>query len=451
MIIPPPPEVPIRQSRRIHPFRSLLPGWGLAATVLLGGCASSGAGLRSVDPAEIPRLETEVARDQGNQELLVRLGAAYRADGRLDDARATLERAVRIDPAAGPAAFYLALTYEDLEEWTAAAVAYDGYARTGGDAALRTQASRRVPVMRRRALEAEVRASLSQEAQLASRAPEPRTVAVFPFLYAGSDPDLSPLGRALAELVVTDLAQTDRLRVLERSRVQILLDEIALGQTGRVDSTTVARSGRILGAGRIIQGTVSGNEALLVMEGAVVPVGDPTATVSPALTEQDRLQAFFEAQKRLVLGLYEALGIELTPAERERVNQRPTQSVQALLAWGRGLEAEDRGDYAAAAAFYAEAAATDPGFENAQIRAVDAQASAAALGVTTGALQEIALTQLPPASGGQDLLVQQAYIQELERLLPGSLDRNPIPEVEGTEGVGGGRSVLVELLLRRPR
>lgn len=392
-----------------------------------------------------------MARDQGNPDLLVRLGAAYREAGRLEDARATLERAVRIDSAGGLAGFYLALTYEDQEEWTAAAVAYDGYARTGRDASLRTQASRRVPVMRRLALQAEVRASLGREAELASRPPEPRTVAVFPFLYAGSDPDLSPLGRALAELVVTDLAQTDRLRVLERARVQLLLDEIALGQTGRVDSTTVARSGRILGAGRIVQGTVSGNQELLVMEGAVVPVGDPSAVVSAALTERDRLQAFFEAQKRLVLGLYEALGIELTPTERERVNQRPTASIQALLAWGRGLEAEDRGDYAAAAAFYAQATAADPGFENAQVRSVDAQASSLAVGTTTSALQQLAFSQLPATRATEDLSVQQAYIEELERLLPGSLDRNPIPEVEGTEGVAGGRGVLVELILRRPR
>lgn len=419
--------------------------------LLLSGCATTGGSVAAVDPAEIPRLQSELARDQDNQPLLTRLGAAYRAAGRMDDARTTLERAVRLDPGGTPATLYLALTYEDLEDWTAAGVAYGEYSRTGRDAALRTQASRRVPVMRRRALQAEVRESLGREAELAARAPEPRTVAVFPFLYAGADPNLSPLGRALAEMLVTDLAQTDRLRVLERSRVQVLLDEIALGETGRVDSTTVARSGRILGAGRIIQGTVSGDTELLLLESAVVPVGDPAAEVSPALSEQDRLQAFFDAQKRLVLGLYEALGIQLTPAERERVNRRPTESIQALLAWGRGLEAEDRGDYAAAAAFYAEAAGADPGFEPAQVGVVDAGASAEAITVSTGALEQLALAQVPRSGGTDDLLVQQAYIQELERLLPGSLERNPIPEVDGTEGVSGGRSILVELILRRPQ
>ena len=71
-----------------------------------------------------------------------------------------------------------------------------------------------------------------------------RTVAVFPFLYRGSDPALEPLGRALSELLVTDLGQVKRLRVLERARVQVLLDEMDLAERGLVDSTTAARSGR---------------------------------------------------------------------------------------------------------------------------------------------------------------------------------------------------------------
>lgn len=430
---------------------SRLLAFALPATVLaLGACATTSA-LPGVDPADIPRLEAELARDRENVELLTRLGAAYRGAGQLHRARETLEGAVRRDPTGGPAIFLLALTWEDLEDWTAAAVAYGEYARVGRDPGLRAQASRRIPLMRRRALQAEVRASLAREAELAQRPPEPRTVAVFPFLYAGADPTLAPLGRALSEMLSTDLSQTDRLRVLERARVQLLLDEIALGQTGRVDSATVVRSGRILGAGRIVQGTVSGDPGVLRLESAVVPVGDPAAPVAPALSEQDRLEGFFDAQKRLVLGIYEALGVELTPAERERVDRRPTRNVQALLAWGEGLEAEDRGDFAAAAVAYQRALALDPEFDGARLRAGDAGGIADALSVDTGMLQGMAQVELP-ALRPRDLLppAPTLAIDELERLLPSTTSRSPIPEVEGTDVVGGGRSVLLELILRRP-
>lgn len=420
---------------------------GMAVTT--GSCAPAAVGLRAASPSQIPSLEVEATRDPANQDLLVRLATAYRAAGRYPEARGALERAVRLDPRRGPARFLLALTHEDEESWIAAGGAYSEYAADGDDPSLRSQASRRVPVMRRRALEAEVRGSLAREAELASSPPPPRTVAVFPFLFTGADPDLAPLGRALAELVVTDLAQTDRLRVLERSRVQLLLDEIALGQTGRVDSLTVARSGRILGAGRIVQGTVSGDRSLLLLESAVVPVGDPLATVSPALSEQERLEAFFEAQKRLVLGIYEALGIELTPAERERVNRRPTENVQALLAWGAGLDAEDRGDFLAAAMAYRQATTLDAGFESARRRSQEAEDMAAASGVDTGDLADAAVPV--PAGELDDLVFRQLGFEELERILPQIGQRDPVPEVAGTEGLAGRQGILIDLILRRPQ
>ena len=54
---------------------------------------------------------------------------------------------------------------------------------------------------------------------------------------------------ALTEVLVMDLAIIGRLTVLERAKVQMLLDEIALGEAGFLETATAARSGRILGSG----------------------------------------------------------------------------------------------------------------------------------------------------------------------------------------------------------
>lgn len=438
-------------ARSRRPLHLLLVG---LACLAAPACATMGPPSAAPDPSEIPFLEVERARDGGNIDLLVRLGAAYRAADRLEDAQSTLEQAVRLAPTDGTAVFYLALTYEDRELWSDAAVAYGEYARIGESGSLRDQAGRRVAVMRRRALEAEVRRALATEAELSSRPPEPATVAVFPFLYGGSDPTLRPLGRALAELLVTDLGQTDRLRVLERTRVQLLLDEIARGGSEQTSPATAARSGLMLGAGRIVLGNIGDQGELLQLQGMVVPVvqrGLAQPPIPEPTTEQERLEQFFDAQKRLVLGLFSTMGVELTAAERERVNQRPTQSIQALLAWGLALEAEDRGDFPEAAAQLEVAVGLDPGFEEARVRLTEIAEIATAVQVGTEQLGQAAVVQMLPPEPPAGVFAGQGAIEELERMVPSPGSRDPLPEVQGTEVIGGGSSVLVELILRRPR
>src|SRR5690606_7130553 len=121
-----------------------------------------------------------------------------------------------------------------LEE---AAELYRTYLARGPDAGIRRRLAGRLHVLRRQQLLESVRLAIANEAALATT-PAPATVAVFPFLLQTPDSTLEPLGRALAELLVTALSQTDRLTVLERLRVQALLDEIQLAQDGLVDPAT---------------------------------------------------------------------------------------------------------------------------------------------------------------------------------------------------------------------
>jgi len=434
--------------------RAASPGATWVLTALLAasaGCAPY-ALLPSgeLSPGETRALEDQLRRAPGDVPTLILLGGAYRASNRGEEARTLLERARQRDPSNMEALLHLALTYESVEAWGEAAAAYDEYARLGEGRQLRAEAASRVPLMRRRALEQEVRQSLAREAELAGRDPEPTTVAVFPFRYLGSDPDLRPLSRALAEMLVTDLAVTDRLRVVERLRVQLLLDEIALGEAGLVEPSTAARGGQLLGAGRIVQGEIGGDQDLLRFQAAVVPVGRELDRLPSNISDQDPARQFFDAQKRMALAIYEAVGVELTPAERERVNRRPTENVQALLAYGLGLEAEDAGRFDEAVGHFNTAVQLDGGFQEARARAVLAGGAGSSQAVTAGELSEIAFRESIRDMDLDGLLAQRIGIEELERLLPETTPRDPLPEVEGTEGLGAGLGVLLEIILRRP-
>src|SRR5690606_33880446 len=101
----------------------------------------------------------------------------------------------------------LGLAYEDQSRFADARRLFTSIAEAGGPLAGR--ARERLELIGRLELEQAVRASLAQEQILRGTPPAARSVGVFPFLFAGADEQLQPLSRAMAELLTTDLAQTD--------------------------------------------------------------------------------------------------------------------------------------------------------------------------------------------------------------------------------------------------
>jgi len=420
-----------------------------AAACLFSACASSGP-LPDPDPANIPALESQLAADPGDIDSALRLAGSYRAASRIEDARALLEGPA-LDGSDDPGVIVLlGLLDEDAGDFGSAQRRYAGLVQTlpGGD--LRDEVERRLERVRIQALRDEARATLDRESELAQTAPDPTTISVFPFSYDGSDPQWAPLGVALAELLTTDLAITGRLTVLERVQVQALLDEMALGASGRVTEETAARSGRMLGSGHVVQGQyrVESN-ARVGVDAAVVEVGLPgTERVDP-LSSEDAIDRIFDLEKQLALDIHDELGISLTSGERARIDERQTANVQALLAFGRGLSATDAGEFAQAEAFFAEATSLDPGFVLAQGRRQSAaRAAGAGVGQATQRLSAqasrlarqraaVAAIRNAPAS------VRQRMLQNL-----GQRKRAVLAEVLGQDRLG--TAILLELVFRRP-
>jgi tetratricopeptide (TPR) repeat protein len=410
----------------------------------LMACAPARGPIAPPSPAEIPALEERTRLVPGDAPAQLRLGVAYLDAGRAEDARAALEAAASRAPDNAVVRFYLGLAYEETGQWDEARQAMEAVVASASAQALTGPAERRLPLLRRRALEAEIRGTLEDEAVLAGRPPMGGSVAVYPFRYTGADPELAPLGTALAEMVVSDLSQVDRVTVLERLRVRLLLDEMRMSEDGYVDPATAVRSGRLLGAERVVQGNVGGEEARIEILAGLVRVG---AAEDPAsLTDADALENFFDLQKRLVLGLFESMGVQLTPAERERVMERPTQNLRALILFGRALEAEDRGAWATAAGLYQQAAQEDPDFEAAQEGEVRTTRIAHASTETPQRLAQIAQPQLPPPSAAP---ASQVNFGALAGMIPSIGGRDPAAEFLGQEGLGSPPSII-EIILRPP-
>jgi TolB-like protein len=398
------------------------------------GCAPAAISpARVPSDAEVQELEARLARDSSSIPVLVSLGQAYQLRGRPTDVVPLLERARALRPDDTRVGLLLGIAYEDSERLDEAGDLYRAYIANGQDPALRRHLDGRLRVLRQRQLVLSVREAIGRETQLAATPPTPTTVAVFPFLIQTQDTTLQPLGRALAEMLVTDLSQTERLTVLERLQVQLLINEIQLAEQGLVDPATAARGGRLLGAGQVVQGSVAGTEEALQLDAAVVGVTTAAPNVQSAQTSTS-IQRLFDAEKALALEIFRVLGIELTAAERERVNRRPTENVRALLAFGLGLEAEDVGAWMLASQYYAQAVSFDPTFVVARDRAAAAARAAEAAATSTSALWQRANTQ------GVDALA------EAEAMVPEMDDRDAVAELFGQEGLTGSGSVIRILL-----
>jgi len=67
----------------------------------------------------------------------------------------------------------------------------------------------------------------------------------------------APFSRLASDMLVSALKRTDRLLLVERERLDPVLEEHALGQTGPLDPITQARVGQILGAQFLVMGTIT--------------------------------------------------------------------------------------------------------------------------------------------------------------------------------------------------
>ena len=344
------------------------------AVACAGGRGAGGPRLRPVTPAEIPTLKAQATQQPRNPRIRFRLAAALMAAGQCDSAIVVANAGQMLAPAEALGAMVVGGCQEKDGRYDLAFATYTDFAnrypqahgiaavRALAQLALRTQATQTAKL------------ALARESTLTSLAPEPSTIAVLPLTIAG-DSSLQPLSRGLAELMVSDLAMVRSLRLLERIQIGALLDEMKLGQSGRADSSTAARVGRLLRAERMVQGVAAITPNGPVRMSATVVRAD--GMVRSGAQANGTFKQLLDLEKQLVFGLATELGIQLTDAERERILRQGPRTLVAFLAYSQGLEAMDRGDYRAAAGAFAAAVRSDPSFQAAREHQQAAEAAPA--------------------------------------------------------------------------
>jgi TolB-like protein len=198
------------------------------------------------------------------------------------------------------------------------------------------------------------------------------TVAVLYFDYSGKNEAMLPLQKGLAQMLITDLANEEIVRVVERERLQAILDEHKLAQSGKVDGKTAARIGKLLGARHLVLGSYFDVAGTLRVDARLVDV--ETGAIVKSIGAQGKADEFLDLEQKLVEGLRAACatlvrdkaGTDPHPAGRHGPKPPKHLKTETAVAYGRALLAYDAGDKPTARKLFKNVLQAQPDFELAQ-------------------------------------------------------------------------------------
>lgn len=213
-----------------------------------------------------------------------------------------------------------------------------------------------------RLMEAYYSARHSADGSYAIRTDRARTLAVADFTNASitDHTAVDPLRLGFASLMIDRLRGASTLELVERVRLQWLLDELSLGAEAGEEGAR--RAGTLLGADQVVFGTYIKSGNTLLLTARVVDV----ATGRVLLGERVSGPA---AQFDALVGCLSDHVAQAVDASLPRAQAAPSaENLDAVIAYARGLALEEADDYSGAATQYEMALQLSPGYAPAQQR-----------------------------------------------------------------------------------
>lgn len=154
---------------------------------------------------------------------------------------------------------------------------------------------------------------------------------------------LGSLAKGLADFFEHDFAKISTLRVVERDKIDFILKEIELQQSGAVDVATAVKVGKILGAQLMVFGSITqidDKNTRMVVRAVKVETSEIVASV-----DKEGKPEYSQMEKELVKELAGILDIKLSDEITKLIEKGGTGSIDATTHYSMGLEYMDRYDY----------------------------------------------------------------------------------------------------------
>ena len=195
-------------------------------------------------------------------------------------------------------------------------------------------------------------------------------MAVMPFSNGGSyglqAEDYDALEVGMQQMLTTEFAMNEQLRVVDRSRIKELLAEPDLGASGRVDAATAAKVGKIVGAKYMVMGGFIDTYGTMRLDIQIVNVETTEIMKADRFTfkRDDMMKGVIDAAEKITKELSLPALPKEVQAQREERTQRITP--QAVSYYTKGLLYQDRGDTEKAKELFSKALGEFPEYTEAQ-------------------------------------------------------------------------------------
>ena len=162
-------------------------------------------------------------------------------------------------------------------------------------------------------------------------------------------------------MLISELSKNPGARVVDRSTINRILDEQNLARDGRVDATTAARLGKLVGARYMIAGGFTDYYGKMRLDVRIIDV-ETSEIIKAVSANRDREDLFRMVEEIATRIMTETKlpPLEAAAAEPRRI---PTD---ALTFYSRALLYQDRGDKPKAIEYYNRALIAFPNYTEAQ-------------------------------------------------------------------------------------
>lgn len=179
--------------------------------------------------------------------------------------------------------------------------------------------------------------------------------------------EVQPLSKGLAEMMITEIGKVQSIRVVERSKLRTIMDELKLSQSGVISEQSSVEVGRMVGAQHLVFGSY------MVMPSDKVRIDMRIVQVETGLTMKagevtGKTKQMLDLINRLSKKILEDLDIRLTKQDKQALEESKALNIKAVVHFSQGVEFEDAGKTSQAVSSYRKALKIEPGFEQAKKR-----------------------------------------------------------------------------------
>jgi TolB-like protein len=180
------------------------------------------------------------------------------------------------------------------------------------------------------------------------------TISILYFDNTTKNKDYEWLSKGIADMLISDIAESGAVDVVERADLKKVLEEQELSLTGLTDDKKALELGKLMSASKLIYGSyiIQGNS--IIINGKITDT--ESGKIKSVFAVKGALESILSLQNELSVKAGKALGITNGKAQQTA----PEYSVEAVKKYYQGLDLLDKGAVDDARRKFDEASKIDP-------------------------------------------------------------------------------------------